>query len=83
LAQAHYAAARAGLYDWKITLDDDPVNMGTCTHETKTITLSKRWMTSEAEARDTVLHELAHARQLDHHGTAHASCMAELKRLLT
>jgi len=64
---------------WKIVLDDDPVNAGTCTESTKTITLSLRFMTSVAEARDTILHEIAHALQTRHHGTAFEAVLHEMR----
>lgn len=64
---------------WQVELDDDPVNAGTCTESTKTITLSPRWMTSVSEARDTYLHEVAHALQTVHHGTAHNAVLHELR----
>lgn len=80
LAEAYWLAAQSGLSGWTITLDDDPVLAGSCTHETRTITLSKRWMYSWDYARDTVLHEIAHALQLNHHGVAHESVLADIKR---
>ena len=42
--------------------------------------LSPRWMSSWQEARDTVLHEVAHALQTIHHGTAFEACMRELRQ---
>ena len=80
LCEAHAVALQSGLYDWTIVLDDDPVNAGTCTESTKTIMLSPRWMSSWQEARDTVLHEVAHGLQTIHHGTAFAACMRELRQ---
>ena len=81
LCEAHSIAHAEGLLadGWKIVLEDDAVNAGTCTESTKTIALSPRWMTSVEEARDTVLHEIAHACQTRHHGTAHDACLHELR----
>jgi hypothetical protein len=81
LCEAHAIAGAEGLLDegWRIELQDDAVNMGTCTESTKTIQLSPRWMTSWEEARDTYLHEIAHALQTRHHGTAHTAVLSELR----
>jgi hypothetical protein len=81
LCEAYAVAGAEGLLTdgWTILLDDDPVNAGTCTESTKTIKLSPRWMTSVAESRDTYLHEIAHALQTLHHGTAHNACLHELR----
>jgi hypothetical protein len=82
LCEAHSIADAEGLLaeGWKIVLEDDSVNAGTCTESTRTIMLSPRWMTSWEEARDTVIHEIAHACQTRHHGTAHDACLHELRQ---
>jgi hypothetical protein len=81
LCEAHAIADAEGLLadGWVIELSDDAVNAGTCTEATKTIRLSPRWMSSWQEARDTVLHEVAHALQTIHHGTAHNAVLSELR----
>jgi hypothetical protein len=81
LCEAYAVAGAEGLLadGWTIELLDDTVNAGTCIESTKTIKLSPRWMTSVAEARDTYLHEIAHALQTVHHGTAHNAVLHELR----
>ena len=81
LIEAYGIAGAEGLLadGWTIELSDDTVNAGTCTESEKKITLSPRFMTSVAEARDTYLHEIAHALQTRHHGTAHNAVLHELR----
>jgi hypothetical protein len=81
LAEAYYIAAYNGLVEWNIKLQaTDEKRAGWCDWPTKTITLVVSEMTSDEKAHDTVLHELAHALQIVHHGTAHDACLTELRR---
>ncbi len=82
LAEAYYIAALNSMDDWKIQLGpcDDVVHAGECCWQTKTITLDPRHLTSDDRAHEIVLHELAHALQIVHHGTAHNAVLEELKR---
>jgi len=86
LVEAYAVADAEGLLadGWKIELaneivDDGQLVYGTCNPATKTITLSVRKMTSVAEARDTYIHELSHACQTRHHGTAFEAVLHELR----
>lgn len=59
-----------GLDDWQIALDRAKTRAGTCRARTRTITLSG-YLTQlhpEAEVRDTILHEIAHALVGVRHG---------------
>ena len=79
MAEAKVIAAAQGLVGWTIELADSDANMGTCDWDAKTIKLAPRHITSVSEARDTVLHETAHALQVVSHGTAHNAVLHELR----
>ena len=53
-----------GLEDWQVTLDRAKTRAGSCRFHTRTITLSRALteLHSEAEVRETILHEIAAAR---------------------
>lgn len=55
--------ADRGIDGWVITLDNAKSRLGVCNYTHKRISVSKSFMqyASEAEIRDTVLHEVAHA----------------------
>lgn len=59
-----------GLHDWQIQLDRAKTRAGVCRPRTRTISLSG-YLTQlhpEAEVRDTILHEIAHALVGARHG---------------
>lgn len=59
-----------GLEDWQVTLDRAKTRAGSCRFHTRTITLSRALteLHSEAEVRETILHEIAHALVGPEHG---------------
>lgn len=68
--QAERLIARHRLAGWSFQLDDAPRRAGSCSYETKLITLSRLYClhASDEEVRDTILHEIAHALVgPDHH----------------
>lgn len=70
LAMGRELLDRHGLSNWSIELDRAKTRAGSCRARTRTITLS-RYLTglhSEADVRDTVLHEIAHALVGVRHG---------------
>lgn len=52
-----------GLSSWKFAFDNAKRRCGACFYAKKTITLSRHFASAngEAEVRDTILHEIAHA----------------------
>lgn len=52
-----------GLHDWTFEFDRAKRRFGYCSYKRKTISLSKHLvaLNSEADVRDTILHEIAHA----------------------
>ncbi len=59
-----------GLTGWKVSLDRAKTRAGACHFSSRTITLSRPLtrLHSEAEVRDTILHEIAHALVGPQHG---------------
>ena len=59
-----------GLTDWRLVLDNAKTRAGVCRPARRQIGLSRvlTGLHSEAEVRDTVLHEIAHALVGAHHG---------------
>jgi hypothetical protein len=59
-----------GLQDWTFAFDRAVRRFGTCNRAMRRITLSAPLvkLNSEAEVRDTILHEIAHARSRGGHG---------------
>jgi hypothetical protein len=59
-----------GLQDWRFAFDRAVRRFGTCNRATRQITLSAPLvkLNKEAEVRDTILHEIAHARSRGGHG---------------
>ena len=59
-----------GLEEWQVTLDRAKTRAGSCRFHTRTITLSRALteLHSEAEVRETILHEIAHALVGPEHG---------------
>ena len=53
----------AGLTTWKVNLDNARRRFGQCRHGSKTISLSRPLIMAndEAQVKDTILHEIAHA----------------------
>jgi predicted SprT family Zn-dependent metalloprotease len=74
---------------WKFNLDQTKQRVGVCSHRTKTIGFSLHYLekSTDAEIRDTILHEIAHALVGSNHGHDHvwrAKCIeigAKPKRL--
>jgi predicted SprT family Zn-dependent metalloprotease len=63
LSQARALLAIHGLHNWTVKLDNARTRAGQCRYRTRTISLS-RYLTeahTEAQVRNTVLHEIAHA----------------------
>ncbi|QCX28491.1 SprT-like domain-containing protein [Nocardioides jishulii] len=60
---AEELVARHGLRGWRVTFDHAKRRAGVCRYESRTISLSAPLtrLHSEAEVRDTILHEIAHA----------------------
>lgn len=58
---------------WSFAFDNAKRRCGACFHSKRTITLSRHFVSrnSEAEVRDTVLHEIAHAKA--GHGAGHGA----------
>lgn len=59
-----------GLQNWRLVVDDAKKRFGLCQHRTKTISISQRHFlySPEADIRDTILHEIAHALVGPGHG---------------
>lgn len=59
-----------GLTDWRVELDRAKTRAGQCRYGDRTITLSRHLtaLHDEAEVRDTILHEVAHALVGPNHG---------------
>lgn len=70
LAMARDLLRRHGLEDWTVAFDRAVVRAGACHHRDRRITLSRRITAavSQAEVRETVLHEIAHALVGERHG---------------
>ena len=68
-----------GLSDWRFAFDHARRRFGSCQPTRKLITLSRTltFLNGEAEVRDTILHEIAHALTPgDNHGPAwRAACL--------
>ncbi|ARD42404.1 SprT-like domain-containing protein [Actinomyces gaoshouyii] len=71
-----------GLHDWELALDRARRRAGQTDHARRRISLSRALMTlySPSEARETILHEIAHARVGPGHGHD-AVWVAEARRL--
>lgn len=56
---------------WKFRWQNKKVSLGTCSYQKKEIRLSKWYveLNDEAEVRDTILHEIAHALSYERHGS--------------
>ena len=56
--------------DWKFRWQNKKISLGTCSYQKKEIRLSKWYaeLNDEAEVRDTILHEIAHALSYIRHG---------------
>lgn len=52
-----------GLADWRVRIDNAQERLGLCDYATKTVSLSRQYIAvaSDAQALDTILHEIAHA----------------------
>ncbi|HEY7720133.1 MAG TPA: SprT-like domain-containing protein [Pedococcus sp.] len=70
LALARGLLAEHGLHDWRVGLDRAKTRAGACRFARREITLSAPLtrLHSEAEVRDTILHEVAHALVGPSHG---------------
>ena len=70
LALARSLMATHGLEDWELDLDHARRRAGQTDHARRRITLSRHLMRlyDEAEVRETILHEIAHARVGASHG---------------
>lgn len=70
LAQGRSLMNRHGLTDWTLTLDRAKTRAGACRYRSRQISLSAHLtrLHSEAEVRDTILHEIAHALVGAKHG---------------
>ena len=70
LALARSLMATHGLEDWELDLDRARRRAGQTDHARRRITLSRHLMRlyDEAEVRETILHEIAHARVGASHG---------------
>lgn|GEM_PF-142828 len=82
LALARSLMDEHGLGDWDLAWDRARRRAGSCDHGRRRITLSRHLMAlySRAEVRETVVHEIAHARVGVHHGHD-AVWRAEARRL--
>ena len=62
-ALAKELLVRYGLHDWVIVWNNRKQTAGLCWSQRKTIELSRSYveLNSEADVRDTILHEIAHA----------------------
>ena len=82
LALARSLMAEHGVGDWGLALDRARRRAGQADHARRRITLSRHLMTlySEAQVRETVLHEIAHVRVGAWHGHD-AVWRAEARRL--
>lgn len=82
LALARTLMAEHGVGDWELTLDRARRRAGLTDHARRRISLSRALMElyDEAEVRETVLHEIAHARVGAAHGHD-AVWRAEARRL--
>jgi hypothetical protein len=80
LARAFGMLVRAGLYDWKVELTNDPVFAGMCLPEKRTIEISTVFMTDDEEVYDTICHEITHAcRVVNHHTESFERDLVEMK----
>jgi predicted SprT family Zn-dependent metalloprotease len=63
LTLAHSLLQEHGLHDWTVTLDRAKTRAGACRYGLRQVSLSAplTMLHSEAEVRDTILHEIAHA----------------------
>ena len=70
LVLARALAAEHGLHDWSVTLDRAKTRAGACRFAHRQISLSAPLtrLHTEAEVRDTILHEIAHAHVGPRHG---------------
>jgi predicted SprT family Zn-dependent metalloprotease len=59
-----------GLHNWQFEFDHAVVRFGRCSHSRRTISLSRELvqLNTEAQVRDTILHEIAHALVGPGHG---------------
>jgi len=57
--------------EWTFRWQNKKVSLGTCSYRKKEIRLSKWYveLNDEAEVRDTILHEIAHALSYERHGS--------------
>lgn len=57
--------------EWTFRWQNKKVSLGTCSYQKKEIRLSKWYveLNDEAEVRDTILHEIAHALSYERHGS--------------
>jgi predicted SprT family Zn-dependent metalloprotease len=69
-ALAEHLLARHGLSDWQVAYDNAKRRAGVCRYRDKTIGLSAPLtaLHSDADVRDTILHEIAHALAGPEHG---------------
>jgi predicted SprT family Zn-dependent metalloprotease len=70
-ALTHILMHRHGLLGhWKFRWQNKKVSLGTCSYHKKEIRLSKWYveLNNEAEVKDTILHEIAHALSYVRHG---------------
>lgn len=60
-----------GLSDWKVRIDNAQRRLGACFHSKKVISLSRQFIATgtDAQLRNTILHEIAHAHA--GHGAGH------------
>lgn len=78
---AHSLMQAHGLHGWRFAFDEARRRLGSCHYGRRTITLSRplTLLNPEATIRDTILHEIAHARTP---GAGHgAAWRAEARRL--
>ena len=69
LLYAYEVLASGGPAGYAVTITDDPTFIGICYGgNVRRIELSRHFLTDDAEARDTVLHEIAHARVSEVYG---------------
>ena len=71
-ALTHILMHKHGLLgNWKFRWQNKKVSLGTCSYRKKEIRLSKWYveLNDEAEVRDTILHEIAHALSYERHGS--------------
>ena len=70
LSLAHTLMEEAGVGDWELSLDRARRRAGQTDHTRRRLTLSRHLMSlyDEPQVRETILHEIAHARVGPHHG---------------